>query len=446
MRRSTPPACHFWREPVAAGILWGWLLFGGSLAAATYYVGPKQTHTNLHSVIGLLQPGDVVEVMGNATYRGDVRLNASGTPEAPITIRGVRVQGRRPVWSGVAGEEAAVMRVSGNYYRLEALEITAGGDPLATRGIRNVAHGTVIRDVVVHDCPRHGILNSDAAGSLTLSGVEVYHCGYDEPYHQVYIGMDTVGYPEAVFRMENCYVHAGRGGNNVKTRAGRNEIYYNWIEGAVHRELELLGPDRHGQPMNKAGQWRVDSDVVGNVLYKSRGTLVSVIRVGGDGSGTSHGRNRLVNNTILLDPRFAAVGVFKLQDDFETLELHNNVVYAAGEPVRLLYDPGLSYKTSGQHNWFPSGSTQVPREWKGTFFGADPGFQDWRNLNLRPVAGSPLRGQGRVPTTSPSGFEFPSPLPAPEFQPRRFQDHLAHPALVRRSMDGAVDIGAFAAD
>jgi hypothetical protein len=33
------------------------------------------------------------------------------------------------------------------------------------------------------------------------------------------------------------------GGNAVKTRAQRNEIYYNWIEGSQYPELSLIGPD-----------------------------------------------------------------------------------------------------------------------------------------------------------------------------------------------------------
>jgi len=39
-------------------------------------------------------------------------------------------------------------------------------------------------------------------------------------------------------------VHDGNGGNGVKSRAERNEIYYNWIEGSLYHELELIGPTR----------------------------------------------------------------------------------------------------------------------------------------------------------------------------------------------------------
>jgi hypothetical protein len=432
---------HWLSNAPAIGL---WLL-ASPLMAATYAVGPGLGYTNLQAVAPLIKPGDLVEVAGGVTYRGDVRLNNHGVKDAPITIRGLRIQGRRPVFAGVAGGEAAVIRISGDYYLLETIEVTAAGDTNATRGIRNVGHGSILRDVAVYDCPRHGILNSDAAGSLTLENVEVYRCGYGEPFHQVYIGMDNAAHPEAVFRMRFCHIHDGKGGNNVKTRAGRNEIYYNWIEDAWGRELELLGPDRRGQPMNKAGQHRADSDVVGNVISKLGGADVSPIRVGGDGSGTSHGRVRFVNNTILMNPRFKDATVFKLQDDFETLEVHNNVFYRLGQPVRMFYDPGLSYQTSGANNWIPRGSTHVPKAWQGTLYGLNPGFRDVAAFDLRPATNSPLRNAGQLPTKSPAGWEFSNPLSAPVFQPRR----ISHNAIVAASagpvVDG-IDIGAFKGD
>jgi hypothetical protein len=423
------------------------LLIGcGSLSsagAANYSVGAGKTFTNLQSIAALLAPGDIVEVEGNAIYPGDVRLDAHGTEIHPITIRGLRINGRRPVISGVGQEEASVVRLTGNYYILENLEITGGGNPKAIRGLRQVGHGAVVREVAVYDCPRHGILNSDIAGSLTLFNVEVYRCGYETVHHQIYIGMDNIKYPGATFRMEACHVHQGKGGNNVKSRAGRNEIYYNWIEGANYCELDLIGPDRHGQPEDKSKHRRADSDVVGNVIYKSNPTPVHAIRLGGDGSGTSYGRYRFVNNTIILSPSLANnIAVFKLQDDLESVEAHNNVFYRFGQALRMFYDPGLKYQTTGNNNWIPKGSAFIPKTWKGTVAGVNPGFRDLIGFDLRPAGSSPLRNAGLLPTSSPPGYEFPQPLPAPKFQPRRIMPNGMTPVLARPERD-AVDIGAF---
>ncbi len=55
--------------------------------------------------------------------------------------------------------------------------------------------------------------------------VEVYNCGSGTQKHPIYIATDESAYPGSVFRMQHSYVHDAIGGNAVKTRAERNEIY-----------------------------------------------------------------------------------------------------------------------------------------------------------------------------------------------------------------------------
>lgn len=69
-------------------------------SAAMYQVGPGRTYTTLQQVAAMLNPGDVVEVDGNATYPGDIVFTRPGTPAQPITVGGIRVNGQRPVLSG----------------------------------------------------------------------------------------------------------------------------------------------------------------------------------------------------------------------------------------------------------------------------------------------------------------------------------------------------------
>lgn len=186
-------------------------------AATTYAVGPGRRFPDVQSVASRLAPGDRVEVDGGVTYPGDLVLRVAGTKDAPITIVGLRSGERRPVLAG----GATTVELRGDHYVFEGFEITGG----TSRCLYHHANAVVVRNVVVHDCPRHGVLSADSdSGSLTLSYVEVYQSGRGEGAHPVYVATDEEAFPGSVFRMEHCFVHDGAGGNNVKSRAERNEI------------------------------------------------------------------------------------------------------------------------------------------------------------------------------------------------------------------------------
>ncbi len=105
------------------------------------------------------------------------------------------------------------------------------------------ADDVTLRDFAVHDRTNHGLLGHDEeACSLTLEYSEFYKNGEGDRHHQIYMATGEEMYPGSVFRMQYCFVYDGNGGNNVKSRAERNEIYYNWIEGAYYHNLELIGP------------------------------------------------------------------------------------------------------------------------------------------------------------------------------------------------------------
>src|SRR5262245_918434 len=294
-----------------------WTAWAGAAEATVYQVGPGKPFATLQAVAPLLSPGDLVLVDGDATYPGGIVLDRAGSAAAKIVVRGVRANGKRPVLSG--GVNTIEFRA--NHYVFESFEVTAG----SFRGIFHHADDIEIRDVLVRDCPAHGILGADQdSGSLLLEYSEVRGCGNGTSQHQIYMATDDTAYPAAVFRMQHCWVHDAKGGNNVKSRAGRNEIYANWIEGAQFHELELIGAD--GQPPALV---REDSDVVGNVLRKvsTQGTFVA--RIGGAGTGTSSGRYRFVGNTVLLAPNTTAA-VFRLFETVESFEAHDNVVFKVG--------------------------------------------------------------------------------------------------------------------
>src|SRR5262245_2030428 len=81
--------------------------------SATYQVGPGKAYASLQDVVALLSPGDVVEVYGQpSAYAGGVVFSKSGTAANKITIRGVRVDGRRPVLSGATN----TVQFDGSHY------------------------------------------------------------------------------------------------------------------------------------------------------------------------------------------------------------------------------------------------------------------------------------------------------------------------------------------
>lgn len=406
------------------------LLTTQNAAATTFEVGPNQDYTSLSQVAELLQPGDVVEVLGDNTYSGGVAFRNAGSASQPITIRGVRQNGKRPVITGGYN----TIEANGNHYVFEGLELTAG----SFRCFYHHADDIVLRDAVVRDCPAHGVLGGDFdSGSLLMEYVEVYGCGNGTQEHQIYMATDESAYPGSVFRMQHCYVHDGNGGNNVKSRAERNEIYYNWIEGAMYHEVELIGPD--GQSPALA---REDSDVVGNVLIKTGSTFV--VRFGGDGTGETDGRYRFINNTVITRPGGSAV--FRLFDGLESLSVHNNVFFGDGG-VNMVRDVEVSWaggsaRISGSNNWVEAGSSNVPSSWTGTVTGNDPGFLDFDGMDLRPHETSPLVDAGAAATPDPSGSPFPNPLPVPLYMPPLHTLQVTGSAL-RRPVNGPIDIGAY---
>ena len=286
-------------------------------AQATTYQVPSVSYPTLQAVAPVLNPNDIVEVQGNATYSGGVIFEEDGTPSQPITIRGIRVAGKRPRLHGGTN----VVKLDADNYVFEGFEITGVTSPLTSIGIFCVGDNVTVRDCVVHDCPRHGILGGDQfSGDTTIEHVEVHHCGNGTNYHQMYMATDNMRHPTGVVRIQYCYIHDAVGGNSIKTRAARNEIRYNWVEGAMFHELELIGADLDGQDSSVTeGTVREDSEVIGNVFDKVTTSTGAISRIGSDATGDSFGRYRFVNNTMLM--RGAGSAAIRLQEHVQSLSL-----------------------------------------------------------------------------------------------------------------------------
>jgi len=418
-----------------------------------YQVGPAEQYPDLGSVAPMVMPGDLVQVDGNATYPGGVTFKNSGTPQNKIIIQGIRINGKRPALAGTAGFQGAgafVVRFWGSHYVMEGFDLTTGSNPNAWRGLYNVADDVTLADSVVHDCPCDGISNSDSAGSLSLQYDEVYQCGAGTQAHQIYAGSSNTLYPNAVLDIEYCYLHNGSGGNNIKSRVARTQVYYNWIEGAYFHEFDLDGADPSDQAPGTARLINEVADVVGNVIVKDASSHGLVANVGGDGTGWSDGRYRFVNNTIILpsSPTDDEM-IFQLKNEVQSIEIYNNLIYRfGGKPVNIL-DEVDWYLTSpatviGSNNWIPQGSAYVPMALTNTFVGVNPEVVNAAAFNFTPLAGGVLAGAGAAAMPDPAGMVFPCPLAEPIFLPP-VQAVYAMGAAVPRAMNTPpIDIGAFA--
>jgi hypothetical protein len=427
-----------------------WLVAGSVLgatpaAANTLRVGPGQTYAGISDAMPNAHPGDVIEVQGGTTYPGMIWLRDSygGTKDQPVTIRGIKVDGKRPVLSGVgSGQyENIILLLNSNHVVMESFEVIGdGGD--SNYCVVHKADDVTLRDFVIHNCLHQGgLVGTDSdSGSLTLEYSELYHNGNGASSHQIYMTTDETTYPGSVFRIQFCYVHDGLGGNNVRSRAERNEIYYNWIEGAFYHELDLIGPiDGDSLP------FREDSDIVGNVLIKKNSEW-RIARLGGDGDGNTGGRYRFSNNTMVMTDSSSTV--ISLQNTVQALEMHNNVIYGSKAGFEV-YDVneliGAATVHFGSNNWVLTGTTSIPNDWVGTLSGTDPGFVDLAKYDLRPQMSSPLVDHGTTITVSAGSLGLPRALLMPVYNSPQ-HGLLAIGMADGRNNEGAPDIGAFEAN
>ena len=400
-------------------------------ASHFYQVGPGRSLQSLQEICGSAGPGDVVEVEGDHRYPGGISFVRPGTSEAPIVIRGVKVNGRRPILAG--GRD--VVHFNASHYVMEGFEILEG----ERLGVRHHASDITIRDCVIHDCP-NGIMSADHdSGNLKVEFCEVYHCGRGDSAHQLYLSTDEEKCPGSAVQVRCCYIHEGTGGNNIKSRAERTVLYANWISGAYYHNLDLIGAD----PVSgvSADRAREDGDVVGNVLIATR--FGRNVRVGGDGTGQSNGRYRFLNNTFIH--RFARPQSH-LQARFgvESVEMHNNIFYLASGAV---FDDskaewlGGVRRVGGTANWVHRFAQAVPAEWTRTITGLDPGLTDLESGLLRPLPGSLLIGAGILEPRSPPGAPFLNPMPTAAHHPP--EARLLPVGTVEVRQDHPPDIGAF---
>ncbi len=397
-----------------------------SANAATYRMGDKQTIKTLSAIVDKLQPGDTVEI-DSGVYREVLKLKANGTKDAPITIRGVGetrslFDAHELNASGRSGAPRAIFQIEGAYYIIEHLEFKNARNGNNAAGIRLLGStNAIIRDCKVSYCDM-GIFGSDRE-TVTIEACDIgfnstiEHNGYA---HNFYMSGNRVV-------VRNCYIHDSLYGQNFKTRAHYNELWYNWISDSNQGEV--------GPVDGRNATDRPNSNVlmVGNVIVSKpdrTGNKSKFILYGSELGGTHDGTLYMFHNTLIAgSPRIKFV---QLYDPNARLVAHNNIFFGSDQ---IVIEARKAISVNGSHNWIPV-SAEAPATFTNTIKGDAPGLMNVDERDFRLQSASPCVD---------SGAEELEYVDGDGQKHRLVIDHsyVQHMKVTLRTMIGIPDLGAY---
>jgi hypothetical protein len=378
-----------------------------------------------------LKPGDVVEVTGDIV--DSMRLQASGTKDAPIVIRGAG--DKRPVIDFNKAKNG--IETNGDFYTFENLEFTNA----SFRGIFQISGGIVIRNCYFHN-NENGIMGADDAnvGDITIEYCEFFHNGGGIYAHQMYLASWK---PGATATVQFNYIHDSSGGLNIKSRMPHNIIRYNWIENAANYECDIIDSDESPvaaslRPMN--------TEFIGNVVItNTAGNPHHKINLGSDQprSPGTEGTFTIANNTFVMNLTSGENHMIRIGGKVKEARIFNNIFVGPSVPAFSIITvqndqgedvpvcgPGVLQKLSGENNFIAANCRAVPAEFKNTVQAADAKFAGFAAKDFSLAPGSPCIGAGDVAAVMAAHF---SPLA---------KKIVAGGELKRPSGD-KIDIGAF---
>jgi len=361
------------------------MLWSGTACATTYQVDDLATLRTLCAETA--EPGDAIEIQPGTYYLdvSHIPVLRSGEPGKPIVIRGVVVDGKRPVIDASrANVKRGIFREEAQTHDIvyEDLELcNARGSRFPDRETFGCNAGAIYfqgQNVTARRIHSHhnedGWFSTHSADNLLVENCEVDHNGtLFEGEHNATHNHYFCAHRQTV---RNCYIHHSGEAQNFKSRGWHTTFAYNWVEEDAGYSVEVAS-DNEGNTL-----W------IGNVIIKRTAPGGQRRLLGlGDGTGVAAGTLTLINNTI-ISTQPDDIYLFTQEKSTGNVVLINNVF--AGPSVQLLDRYGKGTIT-GSHNWFRNGM-EVPEGVTDSIFGDDPGFRDMKAHDFRPAPGSPLIG------------------------------------------------------
>lgn len=422
-----------------------------------------------------LQPGDTVLIYWRAQpYAEKWVIGRSGTPSAPITVRGVPgpngelpvIDGRNAVtapglnfWSETRG----VIKIGGSNVPssesasnivIENLEIRSGhpsytftDDSGALQTYSTSASSIFVElgeNITVRNCRIHDSANGffvasndDAVSkNILVEGNYIFGNGVSGSILQHNNYTAAVGITFQYNRFGP--LRSGSSGVNLKDRSAGLVVRYNWIEGG-NRNLDLVDGEDSGIIRDDPSYRK--TFVYGNVLIKQDGGNNQAVHYGGDsGDEPNYRKGKLYfyNNTV-YSIRAGNTTVMRLSTNGESADARNNILFntAAGTSMAMLAEAGTLnmannwLKTGWRNSHEGTGFTGSVTGGSTTITGTSPGFVDAANQDFRLQAGSTAINAGNA-----TNIDMLTLFPIP-------RQYVRHQTSEARPSDSAIDLGAF---
>ena len=141
------------------------------------------TVDEIRAALGAARPGDIIDVAdGEYQFRPRLVASASGTPTAPITLRGSRAAVLRT--KNASGDYG--LHVTGDHWRIEGVTVAHGSKGIVLDG----SVGTVIDGVEVHDIGAEAVHFRMCSSDGVLRNSYIHDTGRTHPQYGegVYVG------------------------------------------------------------------------------------------------------------------------------------------------------------------------------------------------------------------------------------------------------------------